>query len=374
MSGVRWIGMNRAPIDDAAIDGPNHFHVLRLAAAVLVLFSHSFHLLGRGAEEPLGRWFEQLDASRLGVSIFFVLSGFLVARSWDRRPGLDVFLAARAVRIAPALIVVLLVTVFALGPVATSLPLREYLMSGETRAYLGLNLVLFTQYLLPGVFENNPVPGVNGSLWTIPLEVVMYILLGIGGWLGLLARPTRLRGVLAVLAEHPVIGATLALLATLLISKVLRTGPQYYGLAGYFMIGALCYRFRGALALRLDLVLVLVGLAIAGARSALEPVVLPLAITAAALTLAMHPRFRTRPTWLHRHDYSYGLYLYGYPVQQSLIALGIATPGLLFGAATVVTLGCAALSWHVVERPCLELKRRGLRVSTRICLFRVRSP
>jgi peptidoglycan/LPS O-acetylase OafA/YrhL len=363
-----------APIDEATLDGRNNFHLLRLVAALLVLLAHAFHLLGRAAEEPVGRWFARLDASLLGVAVFFVLSGFLVSRSWDRRGDLADFLLARALRITPALWAVLLVTVLVLGPVATTLPASAYLSSRDTLAYLLSNLFLHTQYLLPGVFESNPVPGVNGSLWTIPLEVVLYIVLGICGWLGVLAAPLRTASILSRAARHPIAAAALLLLAALLVSKILRTGPQYYGLAGYFVLGALCYRFRHALALRLDLTLALVVLMVLGARTALEPIVTPLAIVTTVLALALHPAFRMQPTWLHRHDYSYGTYLYGFPAQQSLIALGATDPWALFGCAMLVTLACAALSWHLIERPCLELKPRAFLVSSRIRLFRARSP
>ncbi|MEO8137438.1 MAG: acyltransferase family protein, partial [Betaproteobacteria bacterium] len=172
-------------IDDKALRGPNNFHLIRLGAALLVLFAHSFHLLQRAGDEPIGRWFIWLDASMLGVITFFFVSGFLIARSWDTRRSLREFLAARALRILPALWVVILVCVFWVGPMVTTLPLAGYFGERDTWRYLILNALLLTYYKLPGVFQSNPVPGINGALWTIPLEVVMYIILGALGWLGL---------------------------------------------------------------------------------------------------------------------------------------------------------------------------------------------
>ena len=69
-------------IDDQALRGPNNFHLIRLGAALLVVFAHSFHLLLRAGDEPVGQWFIWLDASLLGVTTFFFISGFLIARSW----------------------------------------------------------------------------------------------------------------------------------------------------------------------------------------------------------------------------------------------------------------------------------------------------
>ena len=347
-----------APIDEAALDGRNNFHLIRLLAALLVLFAHAFHLLRRGHDEPIGGWFIWLDASLLGVALFFFVSGFLVSRSWDRRRSLTGFLAARVLRIAPGLWLALFVTVFGIGLAVTGLPRSHYLTSYHTYEYLVLNVVLYTRYLLPGVFPSNPVPGVNGSLWTIPLEVVLYLILAVCGWLGLLASNGTLRGALRRVAAHPLVGAALILFAALLIAKVMRTGVQYYGLAGYFLLGVLCYRYRRHLNLRPDLALVLVFVTVAGARTAIGPVVAPLALASATLVVAMHPLFRMNPTWFHRHDYSYGTYLYGFPVQQSLILGGLASPWPLFACAIVATLALAALSWHLVERPALEQKSR----------------
>jgi len=343
-------------IDDAALDGINNFHLIRLAAALLVLFAHAFHLLQRAGDEPIGKWFVWLDASLLGVAIFFFVSGFLVSRSWDRRGNLVSFLSARALRIAPALWLVLIVTVFGLGIAVTTLPVPDYLAAPETAAYLGLNAMLLTQYLLPGVFESNPVGGVNGSLWTIPLEVVLYLILAVFGWLGMMTPGATVRAVLRRISAMPVAGGALVFIGVLLMSKILRTGAQYYTLAGYFLLGALCYRYRDRLQLRLDLTLALAFAAVATAHTPAGPILMPLAIASAILVVAIHPALAMRPTWLHRNDYSYGTYLYGFPVQQSLILAGMSAPWPLFGCAVIVTLACAAVSWHAIERPALRRK------------------
>ena len=345
-------------VDDSALGGHNNFHLIRLCAALLVLFAHCYHLLGRAAEEPIGRWFFWFDASLLGVAIFFFISGCLVARSWDVRRNLAGFLAARALRIAPALWLVLSLSVFALGAAFTTLPLRDYLGSPETRKYLVLNAILYTQYLLPSVFDSNPVPGINGSLWTIPLEVVLYLILGAAGWLGLLAPRAPWKQFHDRVSLRPFAAAALLLLALLLIQKVLRTGAGYYSLGGYFLLGVLAYRFRQRLALRLQDMLLITGAAIAFGPTWAGPLLMPPAVGLTVLTLALHPVFALPRTWLHRHDYSYGAYLYGFPVQQAMIALGADQPLQLFAWCVPLTLCCAALSWHLVERPALNQKRR----------------
>ncbi|MEO8135148.1 MAG: hypothetical protein ABI831_14335, partial [Betaproteobacteria bacterium] len=140
--------------------------------------------------------------------------------------------------------------------------------------------------------------------------------------------------------------------------KVVTTGSQYYTLAGYFAFGAIVYRFRGRVWIHPAVAAAFALLAVATARSWAGPMLLPLAVGYAILTLALHPSVRMPVTWLHRNDYSYGTYLYGFPVQQALIALGARDPLLLFGCSACVTLACAALSWHVVEQPLLHWKGR----------------
>ena len=360
-----------APISDAALAGVNHFHPIRLVAALLVLFAHAFHLLDRAGDEPIGRWFTSIDASLIGVTTFFFISGFLVARSWDARRSLAGFVAARVLRIVPALWLALLVTVLVIGPIFTTLPLAGFFGDSATWKYLGLNALLRPQYLLPGVFESNPLPGVNGSLWTIPLEAACYAVLGMAGWTVLLSGPAV--GVVTRFRQSPVCFIALATGGSAIAVKIAITSPTYAGLALEFLLGAIVYRYRDRI--RLDPSIALLSMIVCimtahlawpfvapgawpGVGAALTSVALPYAL----LTLALHPAWSTRATWLHRHDYSYGTYLYGFPVQQATIALGVRDPWTLLVIGIPASLALAALSWHLVERRALALKKRALRV------------
>lgn len=141
----------------------DNFVAIRLIAAILVVFGHSFPLTGTVGPEYLGN-----PTSTMAVKVFFVISGYLISESWLRDPNLGRYLQRRALRIFPALIVMCLLTIVIIGPVLTRLSTKEYITSAGTWRYLQ-NVFLHPNYALPGIFEQNIYPNaVNGSLWTLP--------------------------------------------------------------------------------------------------------------------------------------------------------------------------------------------------------------
>lgn len=162
----------------------NNFDALRLLAALLVIWSHQFAVMGLPVPQLLHN-----EPGALGVVIFFAISGYLVTLSWLADPHLGRFAARRALRIWPGLIAAVLLCAFVLGPLVTTLPLKAYLAHPLTWDYLR-NLWLDTQFALPGVFDGNVLASsVNGPLWTIPLEVGCYAFLAAAGALGVMRWP-----------------------------------------------------------------------------------------------------------------------------------------------------------------------------------------
>ena len=165
----------------------NNFNLLRMIAASAVLVSHAYPLsLGRDAIEPL----LTSTGYKLGttaVTIFFAVSGFFITKSFDRRNSIPDFLLARVARIYPALIVVLMLSAFILGPIFTVLPVGQYFSNLHTWTYVPRDLMLrHQQWALPGVFLSAPGgPAVNGSLWTLFAEVSCYGLVMLFGLLRL---------------------------------------------------------------------------------------------------------------------------------------------------------------------------------------------
>ncbi len=161
----------------------NNFDFLRFLAASVVIVSHNF-VIFRLKEPGL---YNYNTLGGIGVSIFFVMSGFLITKSWKENPHFITFLKKRSLRIFPALFFIILFCSFVLGPIVTTLDLIEYFKNGQTWSYLK-NLFLYPfQFNLPGVFQNNPFPNVvNGPLWTLPIEFLMYVSIGIIGLFGLI--------------------------------------------------------------------------------------------------------------------------------------------------------------------------------------------
>jgi len=154
------------------------FDYMRVVLAVLVLLGHSF--LVSGDNQARSVVFPGVIDSIRGpgiLAVFFTLSGFLVAASLIRTPSLKTFLGLRALRIAPALCVEIVLSALMLGPLLTVLPLSSYFTSAEFFKYF-LNTIGWIHYNLPGVFLDHPVARtVNGSLWTVPYEAECYIAL-----------------------------------------------------------------------------------------------------------------------------------------------------------------------------------------------------
>ena len=164
-----------------AVHRANNFDALRLFAALLVIWGHQFAIMGRPVPLILGG----NEPGAVGVVMFFAISGYLVTLSWLADPHLLRFAARRALRIWPALCVVVLLCIVVLGPLVTTLPQAAYWKSAGTWDYLS-NIWLKTRYALPGVFDGNPVASsVNGPLWTIPLEVTCYAILAALGVCGI---------------------------------------------------------------------------------------------------------------------------------------------------------------------------------------------
>lgn len=334
----------------------NNFHLLRLMAASAVLYSHSFPLAtGDKQTEPLRAAYGCTFGS-IAVDLFFLISGMLVTMSLIRRSSAVDFAKARFFRIWPGLTVAVLLSVLILGPVFTTVPLPTYFTSKDTAKYLVLNLLLFkgVAYVLPGVYTTNAWPSaINGSLWTLPSEVRCYAaLLAIWVLLKPLKRPGSLRCALACTWV-----ALFASTAWSLGKLTIEDAPARLWLM--FCSGAMLYLLRDHIVLSwAGLLAAIAVVALAAGHGMAFGVVYCLALPYVMLCFAYLPSGLFLQ-YNRLGDYSYGIYIYAFPVQQTLMHLWPALgPLALFGAAMILTLVPAVISWHFIEKPATRLARR----------------
>ncbi|HXZ01548.1 MAG TPA: acyltransferase [Stellaceae bacterium] len=326
----------------------NNFDALRLLAASAVIFSHAF-LIAEGTErhEPLMLLTGgQSKLGLVGVFIFFAISGFLVTESFETTGAPLRYLAKRALRIFPGLFAALLVSAFLIGAIVTRLPLADYLSDDRVYSYVVGNALLnLSTHELPGVlFVDNPVGlEINGSLWTLRYEFMMYLMVMALG----VARLLDWRALLLVLA----LGLAWPHFPALDFLDA------FGWLLPFFAMGMLLYKLRdrGVFDGRLAL-LAAAGLVLSVALRQFNEL---FAVFGGYLALygALDRRLPVLPA-TRFGDLSYGLYIYGWPVEVTVMYAsgGRASWWQLFLTALPLAAAAAFLSWRFVEEPALRLK------------------
>lgn len=332
----------------------NNFDALRLVAALSVMFSHSF-LIAEGSEAH--EWFVRLSGNQcvlglVGVFVFFVISGYLVTASYCRHPEPGRFAGHRLLRIYPGLIVNLLVCAFVLGPLVTSLPLHEYFGSGKLYDYLGQYFVLTPRSPpLPGVtFVDNGVGNiVNGSLWTLRYEMMMYGMVLLLGLAGLLRLSTTIiltgLGIVAVAFEKSL--------------KPFGDFGEMAWLLGFFGSGMAMHFLRPHLSFRWPYMVL--ALAVLAGFVWLHLFIMLFPLAGAYLVIGFATRHDPGLDYSrHLGDLSYGLYIYGWPAENLVVWLshGHAAWWQVFLGAVAVAGPLAYLSWHLIEKRALAWGRR----------------
>lgn len=328
----------------------NNFDFLRIAAALMVLVNHSYALLQLVDEDPLHMVTGAMSFGAIGVSIFFIVSGFLITKSWLNHPSVTRFYWNRILRIAPGLFGVAFFTVLIIGPLITSSAIMDYWLSSETWGYFRVVTILGIlphTPTLPGVFALNPYPNVvNGSLWTLPFEFLMYILISILGYLGLLTkRNLLLVGTVAV-----------AIAYTIIRTSVPSTISVIIGYQLFFLIGSIYYLFSEKIAYNSRSLLMIFILWIFSFKTMMFYPATLICLPYIVLCFAHIPIPYICDIGKYG-DFSYGVYIYAFLIQQTLIAtIENLSPLILVMLSTVATFPCAALSWVLIESRALKLK------------------
>lgn len=348
--------MNR--LSQTLVRGNNNFDLIRLMAALMVMLGHSYGIQAAKKEPVL--WFTHLESfGSLAVYAFFMISGMLVSASFANQSSTFRFIGLRVLRIWPGAMVCAAFIVLVVGPVFSGIPLSAFLSDPQTLPWLFHNALLIDPVggPLPQLFAANHLKSlVNATVWTLPVELKCYVIVLVAGLLGCIGSKWRTLGVVvvtgvlfAICVKHPPGYLLLGNFFTLPLAYSFYPVP-------FFLLGMLLYAFRDRVLIDWKPALVLLVAYVVLRHSRFSPILLYPAYTYGVLWLGSTPVLRRIAP---KHDYSYGIYLYGFVVQQSMSGLYPAMNSylsLLF--AVPITVMLAALSWHLVERPSMATLRR----------------
>ena len=368
----------------------NNFDAMRLLAAFAVIVSHAYPIawgsIGNDSE-PYLKLSGYCSIGEISVSIFFIVSGLLVARSFISDPNLMSFMKKRLLRILPGLMACVLFCMLIMGPIFTQWKLADYFKAKEFRDFSRNAILLPNHYDLPGVFEefDDQRAAVNGSLWSLPLEFVMYVaVLGLGlagllkkNWACVFVVIASFVGwiVIEKLLHQPVPPA--------IIKKQQAWLEQGSRLSALFFAGTLMLLYKDSIALKFRYFAVCLLLMVLSWQTSIASIcgiighaqwapapgnnfagyyvfaaVLPYIVMYLAFARMgiFKPVLQSATKW---GDFSYGVYLYGYPVEQMVCrTIGDRIPFWAFiGLSCLGTLVLAILSWHLVEKQFLRMKK-----------------
>lgn len=333
-------------------EGANSLNAIRLILAAIVIVSHSWWLGGYGAEPHPGG----LKLGSWAVIGFFGISGFLITRSRMKASSAASYCRARFMRIFPGLIVCVAAVAFVISPVAASFTGRRYSLPDAFLYFVTNSLSAGTRGVaspgIPGTLDGLPDPGSwDGPLWTLSWEIVCYIIVGVV--IGML-RPELAR--IALLISF-LVGS--AFLFTLDAGWGTTGTPPDFPLVPLltFLAGSLVYLFRDRIPAGAAVVGASAALVVAFAGLGFAPSLIHLPLSIVLLAGSLHLPLASVGS---RYDVSYGVYIYGWPVQQVLASMGLHTvvPPLVFAAASLLLVAPLAwLSCRYVEVPARRWRR-----------------
>lgn len=321
----------------------NNLDGLRLILAASVIVAHAFAL--RRLPDPLTRWVSALDLGSVAVDGFFVISGYLIAGSYLRSKSIADYLLKRVLRIYPGFIVAF---------VASAVLLPWLLNSTHASAFTMVRRVVMLDS--PGVAPK--VGALNGSMWTILPEFACYLIVPFVARLRPMAVATMTLGAFVAFALTQLV-PSLAIRG----SERLADAPRFLL---FFLLGTLAYASR----MKLNHPAVAAVFTLA---SLFHPIATVIVFPAAFAYLALSVGLASVPVLRDASrfgDFSYGLYLYAFPVQVYLLARGDARSALSDSLVVLcATLPFASASWFVIERPAMKLKRRLATASTHVAVL-----
>jgi len=335
----------------------NNFDFLRLLFAVFVIISHSYPLSGL----PENDWLSQISNyqvsfSSIGLMGFFSISGYLIYQSLERSKTLRDYYWKRVLRIFPGLFVVLLLTTI-LGVFVYNSDWHSYIKNTSVYTYLINNLSLFNlQFGINGIFENNPYKSaINGSLYTLAYEFTFYILLSF-----LFFFNGKIKKTIVLLIFVAMFIPWLFYRKELSKYGFILTADKFMLFGLSFVVGSLlaAIKFQSiSHAYKIGLLVISILLAVisvyCGYYEKFQTILLPFII----ITIGSFSWKYINTIGSSLGDISYGMYIYAFPVQQTLMHFFWLNHLQLMGFAILITVVLAWLSWHIIEKKALTLKK-----------------
>lgn len=334
----------------------NNFDILRLICAVFVILSHSYALLGVKGDELLLKLTDNIIWSDLGLCGFFTISGYLIYKSLTTSKNVWSYLGKRALRIFPGLLVCLILVVFACSFVYSGD--GNYWTQKESYTFVLNNFLLYPiQWDISGVFESNPISTVNGSLWTLPYEFTMYLLI-----LVLILRNDLAKKVLVALCI-----CALILKNTIFANNFNNTDIFYLNIssfsrfAQYFVVGAFLQMISiSSWSKKIKNIVLIVSLSLCVGFIVFH--ITPLAMFCLSILFILFGEMCFEKIYNYVHkigDLSYGTYIYAFPISQIFIVYfkSNISPTMLTILTILLVLPIAYLSWRFIEKPALSLKK-----------------
>lgn len=347
----------------------NNFGILHLAASFFVIYGHQYNLLNQGAPIILGN-----QIHTLGLKIIFLISGYLITKSLfsmtcDRKKITMIYLVKRFGRLFPELLFCLLITALLIGPLFSTFDFQEYYHYKDSIIfYIKNNILLYPVFNLPGVFVDNPYPGaVNGSLWTMPIEFALYILLL---FLMLPFKSNR--------RAHKIIYAIFsAVIFILWGAKTVFFHDAcwiFYGtdwvrsleIIIYFVVGGGVYIFdlQSKFNIQRCFFLLIFLCTFRFNTVFIGEIICMIALTCCVFALGLAEKQSLNLACIHP-ECAYGVYLWGFPVQQCLIKAFVMTGKIqsinfLFIVSALTAYIFARISYNLIYKPFKRINNRIL--------------
>lgn len=339
--------------------------VLRLVAAFMVIGGHMGYIMGTNRPMIL-----EDEIQTVGVKIFFLIGGYLITTSWKSEPNIFIYTVKRVSRIIPPLAVYVFLVTFVFGAFLSELSLLEYYTHPVTWRYLA-NIRFQTEYFLPGVFTNNPYPNaVNGSLWTLPVEVAMYVIVPIVCIIlgGLRSERKAFCGAVSMVIVLCAFQIGHLLYFPEWRAVVYGTDiAQAFELIPFYFIGMLYTYPKMQKYLNLYVATLLLLLCSCIRFSLIESMIIMYVIfpyIVFSLLFAKSPSFLKR---FQKFEISYGMYLYGFFIQQVVVSKilipenGTWTFSTCFVISCLITIIFAILSSELVEKPIARVVKKVIK-------------